>query len=283
MRTPTYAVEAEVEETHWWFVGRRRLFGRELMRAGLSVDARTLDVGTSTGSNLRLLRDFGFTRVTGLDVSLEAIRLCEAKGFGPVQQGSVCAMPFPDASFDLVFATDIIEHVDDDALALTEVARVLAPRGRAVITVPAFPSLWGLQDDVSLHKRRYRLRPLLDLVRRAGLQPRDTFHFNYLLFAPIWLARQVIRHARIDLRSEGEVNTPALNRLLTGIFSADVRTARLLRPPFGVSIFVLAEKPPLPSGNPSADPRRTSAPSERAGTDHRPTALACAHERLYAR
>jgi SAM-dependent methyltransferase len=243
MRTPAYAAEAEFEETHWWFVGRRRLFGRELTRAGLPLDARTLDVGTSTGSNLRLLRDAGFTRVTGLDLSLEAIRHCESKGFGPVRQGSICAMPFPDASFDLVLATDVIEHVDDDMLALSEVTRVLAPRGRVLITVPAFQSLWGLQDDVALHKRRYRLRPLLELVRRAGLRPRDAFYFNYLLFAPIWLGRQIIRYAQVDLRSEGEVNTPALNLLLSGIFGADVRTARWLRPPFGVSIFVLAEKP----------------------------------------
>lgn len=242
MQTSAYAVEAEVEGTHWWFVGRRRLFGRELMRAGLPVNARTLDVGTSTGSNLRLLRDAGFTNVTGLDMSPDAIRFCESKGFGPVRQGSVCAMPFPDASFDLVLATDIIEHVDDDALALTEVVRVLAPGGRVLITVPAFPSLWGLQDEVALHKRRYRLSPLLDLVRRVGLRPAETYYFNYLLFAPIWLARQVIRYARIDLRSEGEVNTPALNALLKGIFRADVSTARLLRPPFGVSILVLAEK-----------------------------------------
>lgn len=256
MRTPTYAVEAEVEETHWWFVGRRRLFERELTRAGLSIDARTLDVGTSTGSNLRLLRDCGFTRVTGLDMSPEAIRLCEEKGFGPVQLGSVCAMPFPDASFDLVLATDIIEHVDDDVLALAEVARVLSPGGRVLVTVPAFPSLWGLQDEVSLHKRRYRLQPLLDLVRRVGLRPREAFHFNFVLFAPIWLARQVIRHARIDLRSEGEVNTPALNSLLSAIFRADVSTARLLRPPFGVSILVLAEKSGLSGAEASVHPRR---------------------------
>lgn len=247
MRTATYAVEAEVEETHWWFVGRRRLFGRELTRAGIVRDARILDVGTSTGSNLRLLRDIGFTRVTGLDVSLEAIRFCESKGFGPVQQGSVCALPFPDASFDLVLATDIIEHVDDDVLALTEIARVLAPLGRVLITVPAFPSLWGLQDEVSLHKRRYRLRPLLDLVRRVGLRPCEAFHFNYLLFAPIWLARQIIRIAKVDLRSEGEVNTPALNLLLTAIFGADVWSARLLRPPFGVSVFLVAEKTASPT------------------------------------
>ncbi len=259
MRAPTYAVEAEVEQTHWWFEGRRRLFGHELRRAGVSADARTLDVGTSTGSNLRLLRDIGFTRVTGLDLSLEAIRLCESKGFGPVRQGSVCEMPFHDSSFELVLATDIIEHVEDDLLALTEIARVTAPRGRVLITVPAFQSLWGLQDEVSLHKRRYRMRTLIDLVRRVGLRPSECFYFNYLLFAPIWLARRVMRYARIDVRSEGEVNTPTLNFILKGIFTADVWTAPLLRPPFGVSILVLAEKPAVFASEPSVHSHATDA------------------------
>jgi SAM-dependent methyltransferase len=243
MRAATYAVEAAIEETHWWFVGRRRLFRRELTRAGASPESRTLDVGTSTGSNLRLLRDLGYSRVTGLDVSLDAIRFCESKGFGTVRQGSICAIPFPDESFDVVLATDVIEHVEDDGLALAEISRVLAPAGRVLVTVPAFQSLWGLQDEVAHHKRRYRLRPLLDLVRRAGLEPRRVFHFNYLLFAPIWLARGVMRMARVDLQSEAEVNTPALNALLRAIFAVDVWTAPIVRPSFGVSILVLAEKP----------------------------------------
>jgi SAM-dependent methyltransferase len=242
MRATTYAVEAVIEESHWWFVGRRRLFRRELMRADASPDARTLDVGTSTGSNLRVLRDLGYTRVAGVDVSADAIRFCESKGFGPVRHGDVCALPFGDESFDLVLATDVIEHVEDDAVALAEIVRVLAPGGKVLITVPAFQSLWGLQDEVSLHKRRYRLRPLLDLVRRSGLQPCRAYHFNYLLFAPIWLARRVIRAARVDLRSEGEVNTPALNRILSAVFTVDVSTAPIVRPPFGVSILVLARK-----------------------------------------
>jgi hypothetical protein len=100
------------------------------------------------------------------------------------------------------------------------------------------------------HKRRYRMRIVLDLVRRVGLQPAQAFYFNYLLFAPIWLARRVIRRARIDLRSEGEVNTPALNFMLKRIFAADVWSAPWLRPPFGVSILVFAEKP-ASSANPA--------------------------------
>lgn len=238
----TYAAEAAAEETHWWFVGRRKLFGRILEECTLPRDATILDVGTSTRTNLRLLRDIGFCRVTGLDLSEEAIRYCEAKGFGPVMQGNICDLPFPDESYDFILATDIIEHVDDDALALRETRRVLVPGGRVLITVPAFQSLWGLQDERSFHKRRYRLRPLLQIVQAAGLQPVRYHYFNYLLFCPIWLARRMITLLGLRLDSEAQVNTPALNRIMTVIFDADIRTAPIIKPPFGVSILILARK-----------------------------------------
>jgi SAM-dependent methyltransferase len=151
-------------------------------------------------------------------------------------------LPFGDAIYDLVLATDIVEHVDDDALALREIARVLRPGGVALLTVPAFQSLWGLQDKVSHHKRRYRLTNLLDRVLGADLTPLRAYYFNYLLFMPIWLARQVIALLDIPLKSENQVNSALLNRVLTAIFGLDVRTAGLVRPPFGVSALVIARK-----------------------------------------
>jgi len=243
MNLAVYAVEAEVEETHWWFVGRRHLFGRETAGLGLSREASILDVGTSTGTNLRMLAELGYHRVVGLDLNDEAIRFCAEKGLGAVRRGDVCDLPFEDASLDLVLATDIIEHVEDDKIALSEIARVLAPGGRTVITVPAFQSLWGLQDEVSHHKRRYRLPVLRNAIKSAGLHPVRCFYFNYLLFVPIWLARQILRVFNIKISSESQVNTRLLNRLLSRVFELDVRTARWLAPPFGVSIFLLAEKP----------------------------------------
>ena len=242
MEATVYAVEAEVEQSHWWFVNRRRLFEAELARAGVSLAARSLDVGSGTGSNLRLLREIGFRNVTGLDASEAAIRHCAEKGLPPVRHGDVCALPFADASFDLVVASDVIEHVDDDGQALHELRRVLAPSGTLLLTVPAFPSLWGLQDRVGMHKRRYRMRPLLELMRGNGLAPDRAYHFNYLLFAPIWLARRLIDLFRIDLRSEGEVNSPMINAVLSRIFAVDVATAGTIRPPFGVSILVVARR-----------------------------------------
>jgi SAM-dependent methyltransferase len=242
VESATYAAEAEIEATHWWFAGRRLLFGREIARLGLTSEARILDIGTSTGTNLRLLRELGYRRVTGLDVSAEAIRYCEEKGLGPVRQGDIGALPFAADSFDLILATDIIEHVDDDRQALAEIARVLAPGGAVLITVPTFPALWGLQDRVARHKRRYRLRPLTGLIERSGLLLQRRYYFNYLLFAPIWAARRLIDRFGVTLRSEGDINSPLLNRLLTMVFALDIATAPLLRPPFGVSALVIARR-----------------------------------------
>ena len=67
MDSATYEVEAHVEETHWWFLGRRRLLKKAIKELELPDDAVILDIGTSTGTNLRMLGDMGFSRYEGLD------------------------------------------------------------------------------------------------------------------------------------------------------------------------------------------------------------------------
>jgi len=249
MDVGAYEIEAEIEANHWWFVGRRRLFAAEMQRIGLDQAATALDVGTSTGTNLRMLRTLGFGNVQGLDASEEAIRFCAQKGFLTVRKGDMCSMPFASNEFDLVLATDVIEHVDDDALAVAEIARILKPGGVALITVPTFRCLWGLQDEVAKHKRRYRKSELLALVASSGMQIEREYYFNYLLFIPIWLARRVIRLFGPALKSEAEVNSPVVNRLLSIVFAADTITAPILRVPFGVSALVLARKTPVPAAD----------------------------------
>jgi SAM-dependent methyltransferase len=242
MDAANFAVEAEVERTHWWFTGRRRLFARELVSAGITQEARVLDVGTGTGANLRMLRDLKLEHVTGLDSDELAIQFCASKGLGQVRKGDICAMPFVAGTFDLVIATDVIEHVNDDRAALGEIARVLKQGGKVLISVPAFPSLWGLQDVVAHHKRRYRLQALLQRMREAGLEPHRYYHFNYLLFVPIWIARRLMSWFGVKLKSEAELNNALLNRLLSGIFRIDISTAPVLRLPFGVSILAIGRK-----------------------------------------
>lgn len=242
MDLATYAVEAEIERDHWWFVGRRRLFSSVIGGLGLDRAADILDIGTSTGTNLRMLRELGFGRVTGLDSSEVAVKFCSDKGLGSVELGDACNLPFADNRFDLVLATDVIEHVDDVA-ALGEIARVLAPGGSVLISVPTFMALWGLQDDVAHHKRRYLMGEVTERVQRAGLSIERSYYFNFLLFVPIWAARKIIRLMGVKLSSENQVNSPVINSILGAIFSADIALAPRLKMPFGVSALVLARKP----------------------------------------
>jgi SAM-dependent methyltransferase len=240
MDIAAYAAEAEFEADHWWFTGRRLLFADIIRACGLPPDAKVLDVGTGTGANLRMLRGLGFADVIGVDRSREAIRFCAEKGLGHVKLGDIRALPFPDASFDLVLATDVIEHVEDDLSALRELCRVVKPGRPLLVTVPAFNLLWGLQDEVSHHWRRYRLAELLDKMTKAALSPQRYFYFNYLLFLPILAARQAMHMLRVRVASEGDVNTRWLNRILERLFRFDVRTAQWLHPPIGVSALALA-------------------------------------------
>jgi len=137
----------------------------------------------------------------------------------------------------------VIEHVDDDDAALREFARVLRPGGHVVLMVPAFPSLWGPQDIVAHHRRRYRHQGLVEALTGARLRVAKSFYFNYLLFVPIWAVRKLLLAFRVQVESENAINTTLLNRLLTTIFVTDVDTAALVRAPFGVSLCVVSVKP----------------------------------------
>lgn len=239
MDLATYAVESQIEQTHWWFVVRRSLFRRAIHRLKLRRDAAILDAGTGTGTNLRLLREMGFTNVQGMDLSDDAIGWCAEKDLGAVRKGDVCSMPFADAQFDLVLATDIVEHVEYDVQALNEIRRVLKPSGRAIITVPAFESLWGLQDTIGQHRRRYTRWELLNKLKASGCRIYQSYYFNFLLFVPIWAARQLIRIFKPQVQNENQVNSPLINSVLKAVFTVDVACAGILHVPFGVSIFAL--------------------------------------------
>jgi len=243
MNDEAYAIEAAVQQTHWWFAGRRQLLRRLLQGLGPQPSWRILEVGCGTGANLPVLIDSGVQQVVGCDYALLALKHCAVHTrHAALSQSEARALPFASSRFDVLVAADVLEHLDDDEAALAEFARVLKPGGHLLVTVPAFPFMWGPQDIVAQHKRRYLQVDLVGLIARSGLQVHRCFHFNYLLMLPIWLARKVLLASRARLRSENEINTAWLNNVLTRIFAADVVTAVHVRPRWGVSLCLVASK-----------------------------------------
>ena len=243
MQAHTYSIMFQVEESHWWFIGRRRIiegFVADIVRKIGKLKPRILDVGCGTGANLQLLSKFGVAE--GVDVSSEALEFCRARGLSRVKQGAAESLPFEDASFDLVTGLDVVEHLDDDLAGLTEMRRVLRPGGYALLFVPAFNFLWGVQDDISHHRRRYTLRELKDTVEQAGLKIDRATYANLTFFAPILLGRLLMRATGFRPASENNLTVGALNGLLGRILGAEGSILRHVNLPFGVSAICVARR-----------------------------------------
>ena len=103
-----------------------------------------------------------------VDISAPALQRLRAQG-ARVVQGKVTALPFPDGSFDLVCALDIIEHVEDDDAALGELARVARPGAALLLSIPLHLSYWTAFDEFVGHKRRYEPPQLLVKLAQHGL------------------------------------------------------------------------------------------------------------------
>src|SRR6185295_6773377 len=113
MQQHTYAIMRRVEESHWWFVGRRAIIRSFLQRVARDLKAGStapalniLDVGCGTGANLEMLAEFG--KAEGVDVSAEALSFCRARGLEQVKLGAAEALPYADNSFDLVTGLDVV-------------------------------------------------------------------------------------------------------------------------------------------------------------------------------
>jgi len=238
----------EIEDSHWWFVGRRRIIAAALDRhlgAHDATDRRILDVGCGTGYMLGFLGHWG--EVTGVDADPAAVAYSHRRGFTNVHRLESDALPFETGSFDVVSAFDVLEHVEDDGRMVAEMAKVLKPGGTAIVTVPAYRALWGRQDEISHHHRRYARRELRRLLIRAGFDVERISSFNTILLPPIAAVR--LSRRLVSRRLDGEMGsdfsmtrTGRVNDALARIFGSEAALVRRVDLPFGVSTLAVANR-----------------------------------------
>lgn len=265
MEAVLYHTFYEIEKVHWWCVSRRDILV-DLTRSLLPQGGKVLDVGCGTGFFLEGLAAGAESLMQGegpaiegwgLDAEPLAVSMCRERGLTQVHQGSASDLSaVAEQRFDLIFMFDVLEHLDDDQQALREAARLLAPGGRIVVTVPAFRFLWSKHDDVSMHKRRYTRPELAAAFRGAGLPLAKHTYFNAYLF-PLALARRIGR--RVTGTDDGvEFDVPAkpLNDLLRKVFRAETKAVLGCGPTgaFPVGLSILAVTEPVAAGAPAVAP-----------------------------
>lgn len=241
MKEHQYELEARHAEDHWWWTARREILSK-IMRRYLSKGHRyrLLEVGCGTGSNFHMLRQFG--DLDGIEMSPIAVGLCRDRcpEFN-VMEG---AIPIELAQqYDVICLFDVLEHIEDDRMAIQWIHDHVAPGGYVFISVPAYQFLWSRHDEEVHHFRRYTRG---NLIKRLGANfavPYCTY-FNTHLFpavAGIRLVRRILRLPGGE--SDATIgNKGPLNGALKAVFSAERLWFPTATLPFGVSICAVCQK-----------------------------------------
>ncbi len=224
---------AAVEDRMWW----TRALRRNLLAAGIRfpcvAGGRALDAGCGTGGLLATLTARPELASFGIDRDRFACELARRRTRRAIAQGSIDALPFGDAVFDVIFSADVLCHrgVAVDR-ALRELRRCLKPGGALIVNLPAYQWLYSAHDRAVDNVRRYRRREVEKLLAGAGFGDVHATYWNTLLF-PLMVARRLLPGGGSEVRL-----LPApLERLFdsfAALESALIRTG--LRLPFGGSI-----------------------------------------------
>lgn len=201
-------------------------------------------MGTGMAESLAVLRGLGASRVAGTDYSMRALRYAHRRQTPPAPVLSCLAeqLPFGDRASDLLISMDVIEHLDDDVLALREYRRVLKDGGVLFVTVPAYQFLWSEHDVHAAHRRRYTAARLRTAIEQAGFTvERLSYFYSFLVPLAILTRRTPLGRLLKDSDEETSSVHPAIDWLFYEISTLERYLGRRGLPiPFGLSIFCVA-------------------------------------------
>ena len=238
-------------ESSFWVSSRNRLFKSLVQRYLASIGkTKFLEIGCGTGDFIKQIYKSDNLEITGSEIYLKG--LVYAKKNLPnvdfiqfdVTQGSL------GEQFNMITAFDVIEHIEDDVLALFNINQMLKEDGVLILSVPQHMSLWSNLDEIVKHKRRYSRRELLDKLEANGFQIERVTSFIFMLF-PLMLISRLLDRDRDQSESdqqglEKRVKFSSFVNATCDIFMRiDEWLIRLgVSLPFGGTLVVVARKRP---------------------------------------
>lgn len=232
----------EVETENWWFVSRRSyLLG---LLKEVPKDSVILDIGCSSGIFLKELELQGFKmeNLFGIDISERAIENCKNNGIQNAFVMDAQKIDLP-VKFDIIIASDCLEHLQDDSEAIRNWHELLKIGGMLYVFVPAFQSLWSSHDEVNMHFRRYTNKELKDKLISEKLTVLKSSYWNFFLFIPLYLFRKIHMVLSRNKKKEGQIiGGKMINVVLLKLLLFENSLLKYVNFPFGVSTFCIAKK-----------------------------------------
>jgi SAM-dependent methyltransferase len=210
--------------------------------------ARVLDAAVGLGQLAGRMQQRGYN-VIGVDYSLDAA-VHVKKNLGiPVVIGDLTLLPFRAGAFAGVTTGETLEHLDDDATAVREIARVLAAGGTCIATVPAVQALWTASDDYYEHRRRYSRKQLTSLFRAVSMEIEKATFWGFpivLVYDTLVILPMNKRRARLSIQDDMALRSVARagrSRMLVNAVRAVFSLDRLFSfVPFGPGLLLVARK-----------------------------------------
>lgn len=231
------------EENHFWFISRKKRILNTFKRY-VKLSESVLEVGAGTGNVSRALQKGGYNVSVG-EMHLNGLRYAKSYGIKNCYQFDLFDPPFLE-HFGAIGMFDVLEHLEDDVFAMQCLYAMLKPNGHVVLTVPAHQWLWSRDDVIAAHKRRYSLKQLKAVMKKAGFQ---VIHARYFLVSilPLLLLRRIIkasgRQSITDKDSCQEITIhPVINRILKRVTMLENKFASWVPNFAGGSIILVAKK-----------------------------------------
>jgi SAM-dependent methyltransferase len=233
----------DVEGQNFWFCARNELIFWNLAKY-FPQSNNFLEIGCGTGFVLAGLRKaFPRMSIAGSEIYTEGLKYAATRvpdAF--LFQMDARRIPY-DSEFDVIGAFDVIEHIDEDEMVLTQMYKALQPNGGMILTVPQHPFLWSNQDEFACHVRRYTRGELVEKVRRAGFQVMALTSFVSFLL-PLMMLSRFLRRDKMPTELTGEFK---LAKVTNGILAQIMALERLaikagVSFPMGGSLMLTARK-----------------------------------------
>ena len=241
-----YAEVFKNEENHWWFIGTRNIIFTQIDKyIGKTNNLKILDIGCGTGIVIKRMEKYG--KVVGIDMSDESLGFCKVRGIKSVIKADATNLPFDDNTFDLITALDVIEHIKNEDLVISEISRVLKNNGKVIATVPAFNFLWSDHDIVSHHFRRYSIGNIKHRFLKNNFTILKASYYNLILFpfiVIIRLLKKLFKKLIKYNKKETDISylPRPINQILIFILNMEAIILKKINLPFGVSIILVLQK-----------------------------------------
>lgn len=236
-------------EDSFWVRSRNRLF-KKIVSDQIAPTGKTkiLEIGSGTGDFIQHIAENEKLEITGSEIYLKGL-LYAKKNLPEVEfiqldvtQGGVCE------EFDMIVAFDVLEHIENDVVAISNISEMLRKGGMLILTVPQYMFLWSKLDVIVKHKRRYSRTELLSKLKQSGFEISYTTSFVFVLF-PLMLASRLLDWGGDQPKSDEAALDKRVNfpPVMNWIFDFFMRIDELLirfriSLPFGGTLVVLAKK-----------------------------------------